>query len=54
MQRYRAEHGIAAPWETRERIVVGVADENGDQAVIRRAARIAARTPGRWLIWKPG
>jgi len=24
LQRYRAEHGIAGPWEARERIVVGV------------------------------
>ena len=46
LQRYRAEHGIAAPWETRERIVVGIAGEKEDEAVIRRAARIAARTPG--------
>ncbi len=46
MQQYRAEHGIAVPWETRERIVVGIAGEKGDEAVIRRAARIAARTPG--------
>ena len=50
LQRYRAEHGIAAPWETRERIVVGIAGENGDEAVIRRAARIAARTPGSDLL----
>jgi two-component system, OmpR family, sensor histidine kinase KdpD len=50
LQRYRAEHGIVAPWETRERIVVGIAGEAGDQAVIRRAARIAARTPGCELI----
>jgi two-component system sensor histidine kinase KdpD len=50
LQRYRAEHGIATPWETRERIVVGVAGEKGDQAVIRRAARIAARTPGSDLM----
>jgi two-component system, OmpR family, sensor histidine kinase KdpD len=50
MQRYRAEHGIAAPWETRERIVVGIAGEAGDEAVIRRAARIAARTPGSDLL----
>ncbi len=50
MQRYRAEHGIAGPWETRERIVVGIAGENGDEAVIRRAARIAARTPGSDLL----
>ena len=50
MQRYRAEHGIAAPWETRERIVVGIAGEKGDEAVIRRAARIAARTPDSDLL----
>jgi two-component system sensor histidine kinase KdpD len=50
LQRYRAEHGIAAPWETRERIVVGIAGENDDEAVIRRAARIAARTPGSDLL----
>jgi two-component system, OmpR family, sensor histidine kinase KdpD len=50
MQRYRTEHGIAAPWETRERIIVAVAGENDDEAVIRRAARVAARTPGSDLI----
>ncbi len=50
LQRYRAEHGIAAPWETRERIVVGIAGETDDEAVIRRAARIAARTPGSDLL----
>ncbi len=50
LQRYRAEHGIAAPWETRERIVVGIAGEQGDEVVIRRAARIAARTPGSELL----
>ena len=50
LQRYRAEHGIAEQWETRERIVVAIAGEKGDEAVIRRAARIAARTPGSDLI----
>jgi two-component system, OmpR family, sensor histidine kinase KdpD len=50
LQRYRAEHGIAVLWETRERIVVGIAGEKGDEAVIRRAARIAARTPGSDLL----
>jgi two-component system, OmpR family, sensor histidine kinase KdpD len=50
LQRYRTEHGIAAPWETRERIVVGIAAEPGDDTVIRRAARIAARTPGSDLL----
>ncbi len=50
LQRYRTEHGIGAPWETRERIVVAIAGEPGDERVIRRAARIAARTPGSDLI----
>jgi two-component system, OmpR family, sensor histidine kinase KdpD len=36
MQRYRTEHGIAAPWETRERIVVGIAGEKGDTTGVRR------------------
>ena len=50
LQRYRAEHGIATQWETRERIVVGVAGEKDDEKIIRRAARIAARTPGSDLL----
>jgi two-component system, OmpR family, sensor histidine kinase KdpD len=50
MQQYRVEHGIAALWETRERIIVSIAGEKGDEAVIRRAARIAARTPGSDLL----
>jgi two-component system, OmpR family, sensor histidine kinase KdpD len=50
LQRYRAEHGIAVPWETTERIVVAIAGEKDDEAVIRRAARIAARSPGSDLV----
>jgi len=50
LQRYRAQHGISVPWETRERIVVGVAGEGDDETVIRRAARIAAATPGSDLL----
>ena len=50
VRRYRIEHGIATPWETRERIVVAIAGEKGDEAVIRRAARIAVRTPGSDLL----
>jgi two-component system, OmpR family, sensor histidine kinase KdpD len=50
LQRYRTEHGIGAPWETRERIVIGIAGEPGDERLIRRAARIAARTPGSDLL----
>jgi two-component system, OmpR family, sensor histidine kinase KdpD len=50
LQRYRTEHGIGTPWETKERIVVGIAGEPGDERLIRRAARIAARTPGSDLL----
>ena len=50
LQRYRTEHGIGTPWETKERIVVGIAGEPGDERTIRRAARIAARTPGSDLL----
>ncbi|MDT0468795.1 sensor histidine kinase [Streptomyces gibsoniae] len=50
LQRYRAEHGIAIPWETRERIMVGLTGGSEGETLIRRAARIAARTPGSELL----
>ncbi|MCK7622203.1 DUF4118 domain-containing protein [Streptomyces sp. RS10V-4] len=50
LQRYRAEHGIAAPWETRERILVGLSGGAEGETLIRRAARICARTPGSDLL----
>ena len=50
LQRYRVAHGIAAPWETRERILVAITGASGEEAVIRRAARIAAQTPGSDLL----
>ena len=50
LQRYRAEHGITAPWETRERIMVGLTGGPEGETLIRRAARISARTPGSELL----
>ena len=50
LQRYRAEHGIAAAWETRERILVGLTGGPEGATLIRRAARITARTPGSELL----
>jgi two-component system sensor histidine kinase KdpD len=50
MRRYREEHGISAGWEARERIVVGVSGGPESEALIRRAARLAARTPGSDLL----
>lgn len=44
MQRYQNEHGIADTWETRERLVVGVTGGASDEALLRRAARMASRT----------
>jgi two-component system sensor histidine kinase KdpD len=50
MQRYRREHGITGPWETRERIVVALTGGPEGDALIRRAARIAARSAGGDLL----
>ena len=46
LQDYRERHGIAAPWETRERVAVAVTGAPGNDNLIRRAARIAARSKG--------
>ncbi|MFM2078235.1 MAG: hypothetical protein RJA49_2125 [Actinomycetota bacterium] len=43
---YRARHGITAAWETRERVVVALTGAPGGDRLIRRAARIAARSRG--------
>ena len=43
LQDYRERHGIAAPWETRERVAVAVTGAPGNDDLIRRAARIASR-----------
>ena len=50
MQRYRRQHGITGPWETRERIVVALTGGPEGDALIRRAARIAARSAGGDLL----
>src|SRR3990170_329542 len=42
--KYRYLHGIAQPWETRERVVVALAGAEGGEAVVRRAARLAMRS----------
>ncbi|HUP73039.1 MAG TPA: DUF4118 domain-containing protein [Acidimicrobiales bacterium] len=46
LQSYLEAHGIADTWETRERIVIAVTGAPGGAELIRRAARIAARTRG--------
>jgi two-component system sensor histidine kinase KdpD len=50
LDRYRAEHRIEATWETRERVVVALTGGAEGDTLIRRAARIAARTKGADLL----
>ena len=49
LEEYRHRHGITAPWETRERVVVGITGAPASEALIRRAARIAQRAHGQLL-----
>ncbi|WP_030512510.1 sensor histidine kinase [Microbispora rosea] len=50
LDRYRAEHGIAGTWEARERVVVALTGGPEGDTLIRRAARIAARSKGADLL----
>ncbi|HEY4938342.1 MAG TPA: sensor histidine kinase KdpD [Actinomycetota bacterium] len=43
---YRQRHGIAMPWETRERVIVAIDGRTEGEHLIRRGARMAARTKG--------
>ncbi len=50
LQRYRAEHKITGAWEARERVVVALTGGPEGMTLIRRAARIAARSSGGDLL----
>ncbi len=50
LQAYRVQHGIEGTWETRERVVVAVTGGPEGETLIRRAARIAARSSGGDLL----
>ena len=43
---YRAEHGIEGAWQARERVVVALTGGPEGETLIRRGARIAARSAG--------
>lgn len=49
LQQYMVDHGITAPWETRERVVVAMTGAPGGEALVRRAARMAGRNKGELL-----
>ncbi|ROT29723.1 DUF4118 domain-containing protein [Micromonospora sp. HM5-17] len=50
LDRYRTEHRIGETWEARERVVVALTGGPEGETLIRRAARIAARTKGADLL----
>ncbi len=50
LQRYRSDHQIHGAWEARERVVVALTGGPEGKALIRRAARIAARSSGGDLL----
>ncbi|WP_045558253.1 sensor histidine kinase [Streptomyces sp. FxanaA7] len=50
LQTYRAEHSIGGVWETRERVAVALTGGPEGDTLIRRAARIAARSAGGALL----
>ena len=50
LQRYRGAHHITGTWEARERVVVALTGGLEGETLIRRAARIAARSHGGDLL----
>jgi two-component system, OmpR family, sensor histidine kinase KdpD len=50
LDKYRAEHDIGGTWEARERVVVALTGGPEGETLIRRAARIAARSKGADLL----
>ena len=50
LQRYREAHDIHATWEARERVVVALTGGPEGETLIRRGARIAARSSGGDLL----
>jgi two-component system, OmpR family, sensor histidine kinase KdpD len=50
MQQYRLQHDIDSTWEARERVVVALTGGPEGETLIRRAARIAARSSGGDLL----
>jgi two-component system, OmpR family, sensor histidine kinase KdpD len=50
LQKYRTDHNITSTWEARERIVVALTGGPEGDTLIRRAARVAARSSGGDLL----
>ncbi|MFK4834935.1 DUF4118 domain-containing protein [Microbacterium sp. ZW T2_14] len=50
LKSYRAEHGIEGAWQARERVVVALPGGSEGETLLRRGARIAARSAGGELL----
>ncbi len=50
LRSYRADHGIAGSWQARERVVVALTGGPEGETLLRRGARIAARSAGSELL----
>ncbi len=50
LRSYRAEHGIDGTWQARERVVVALTGGPEGETLVRRGARIAARSAGGELL----
>lgn len=50
LNNYRSEHGINSKWEARERVVVSLTGGAEGETLLRRGARIAARSAGGELL----
>lgn len=50
LRSYRTQHGIDSAWQTRERVVVALTGGPEGETLLRRGARIAARSAGGELL----
>ncbi|VVM66911.1 Sensor protein KdpD [Pseudomonas fluorescens] len=50
MRVYRRERSIKALWPARERLLVGVAGDAGDERLVREAARLAQKLEADWIV----
>lgn len=50
MRDYRRARAIEAVWPTRERLLVGLAGNDGDERLVRDAARLARKLEADWIV----
>ncbi|NMY04533.1 sensor histidine kinase KdpD [Pseudomonas sp. WS 5059] len=50
MRVYRREQSIKTLWPARERLLVGIAGDAGDERLVREAARLAQKLEADWIV----